>query len=145
MHIADSRVPIAGASDHGVSEAFYLDDPEGNGVEVYADRPPETWTWVDGLVTMPTEPLDIDAMVSVLGDSREPYRDAPGGLRIGHVHLRVGEVAPAERFYREGIGLDLTRTRQARRSCRQANIIITSPPMSGRARCRRARSRSRRA
>lgn len=111
MHVAQARVPIAGASDHGVSEAFYLDDPEGNGVEVYADRPPDTWQWKDGLVSMPTEPLDIPALVAVLGDSPEPYRGAPDGLRIGHVHLRVGDLAPAERFYREGVGLELTRKR----------------------------------
>ena len=111
LHIAHDRVPIAGASDHGVSEAFYLDDPEGNGVEVYADRPAETWAWQDGLVSMPTEPLDIPSLVSVLGAQPETYRGAPDGMRIGHVHLRVGDLAPAERFYRDGVGLDLTRKR----------------------------------
>ena len=111
MHIAHNRVPISGASDHGVSEAFYLDDPEGNGVEVYADRAPETWTWIDGLVTMPTEALDIGALVATLDERSEPYRTAPAGMRVGHVHLRVGDLMPAERFYREGIGLDLTRKR----------------------------------
>jgi catechol 2,3-dioxygenase len=111
MHIANDRVPISGASDHGVSEAFYLDDPEGNGVEVYADRPPEVWDWRDGLVAMPTEALDIGKLVAVLGANPESYRTAPDGMRIGHVHLRVGELAPAERFYRESVGLDLTRKR----------------------------------
>lgn len=111
MHIANNRTPISGASDHGVSEAFYLDDPEGNGVEVYADRAPETWDWRDGLVNMPTVALDIGNLVAVLGRRPEPYRGAPAGMRIGHVHLRVGALAPAEQFYREGIGLDLTRKR----------------------------------
>lgn len=111
MHIANNRTPISGASDHGVSEAFYLDDPEGNGVEVYADRPPELWDWRDGMVNMPTVPLDIGKLVAVLGERPEPYRGAPDGLRIGHVHLRVGDLTPAERFYREGVGLDLTRKR----------------------------------
>jgi catechol 2,3-dioxygenase len=60
---------------------------------------------------MPTEALDIGRLVSVLGERPEPYRSAPDGMRIGHVHLRVGDLAPAERFYREGIGLELTRKR----------------------------------
>jgi catechol 2,3-dioxygenase len=111
MHIANNRTPISGASDHGVSEAFYLDDPEGNGIEVYVDRPPEMWDWVDGMVNMPTEALDIGKLVAVLGERAEPYRDAPAGLRVGHVHLRVGDLAPLERFYREGVGLELTRKR----------------------------------
>jgi catechol 2,3-dioxygenase len=111
VRIANEQTPVTGASDHGVSEAFYLDDPEGNGVEVYADRPPDTWDWRDGMVNMPTEALDVGKLVAVLGAKPEPYRQAPDGMRIGHVHLRVGDLAPAERFYREGVGLDLTRKR----------------------------------
>ena len=57
-----TRVPMTGASDHGVSEAIYLDDPEGNGVEVYADRPPETWVWSDDLVNITTERLDVESL-----------------------------------------------------------------------------------
>src|ERR1043166_7343155 len=95
MHIARNQVPISGASDHGVSEAFYLDDPEGNGIEVYNDRPRERWNWQDGLVVMRTEALDVEA---ILRDAapREPYGAAPEGLRVGHVHLRVGSVERAE-------------------------------------------------
>jgi catechol 2,3-dioxygenase len=111
LHIAKNRVPISGASDHGVSEAFYLDDPEGNGIEVYNDRPPERWNWQDGLVTMPTKPLDIEAIVREVDPTTATYRDAPGGLRIGHVHLRVGDTDTAEGFYRGALGLDLTRRR----------------------------------
>jgi catechol 2,3-dioxygenase len=110
LHIAQHRVPITGASDHGVSEAFYLDDPEGNGIEVYNDRPPERWQRVDGLIVMPTKPLDVEA---ILRDTRpaEAYGAAPEGLRIGHIHLRVGNVERAEAFYRGAVGLDLTRRR----------------------------------
>ena len=110
LHIAQNRVPITGASDHGVSEAFYLDDPEGNGIEVYNDRPPERWQRQDGLIVMQTKPLDVEA---ILRDTTptEPYREAPEGLRIGHVHLRVGNVERAELFYRGAVGLDLTRRR----------------------------------
>jgi catechol 2,3-dioxygenase len=111
LHIARSRIPITGASDHGVSEAFYLDDPEGNGIEVYNDRPRERWNWENGLVTMPTKPLDIEAILREVDPATATYPAAPEGLRIGHVHLRVGDLDSAERFYRGALGLDLTRRR----------------------------------
>jgi len=109
-HIASARVPVTGASDHGVSEAVYLDDPEGNGVEVYADRPPETWNWRDGLVDMPTERLDVEDLVRAAAGCPD-YSEAPAGLRVGHIHLRVGDLDAAERFYQQGIGLEPTRRR----------------------------------
>jgi catechol 2,3-dioxygenase len=111
LHIARNRVPISGASDHGVSEAFYLDDPEGNGIEVYNDRPPERWNWENGLVTMPTRQLDIEAILREVDPATADYPAAPLGLRIGHIHLRVGEVGKAEEYYRGAVGLELTRRR----------------------------------
>ena len=111
MRVAEKRAPIVGASDHGVSEAFYLDDPEGNGVEVYCDRPPDTWDWSDGMVTMPTKPLDVDKIIAGIDPPTAGFTGAPEGLRIGHVHLRVGDVGQAEKFYRDGIGLDVLRRR----------------------------------
>jgi catechol 2,3-dioxygenase len=111
MHIANARIPISGASDHGVSEAFYLDDPEGNGIEVYSDRPRERWTWENGLVTMQTNQLDIEGILREIDPKAATYPAAPGGLRIGHVHLRVGDIEKAEQFYRGALGLDLTRRR----------------------------------
>jgi catechol 2,3-dioxygenase len=108
--IAETRVPVSGASDHGVSEAIYLDDPEGNGIEVYADRPPESWTWRDGLVSMPTVALDVGDLVRA-GERAPDYAEAPAGLRVGHIHLRVGDVETAEEFYRGPVGLALTRKR----------------------------------
>jgi catechol 2,3-dioxygenase len=110
LHIARNQVPISGASDHGVSEAFYLDDPEGNGIEVYNDRPRERWQIQDGLVVMQTKQLDIEAILREVEPSAT-YPAAPEGLRIGHVHLRVGSVEQAEQFYRGAVGLDLTRRR----------------------------------
>jgi catechol 2,3-dioxygenase len=110
-HIARNRVPITGASDHGVSEAFYLDDPEGNGIEVYNDRPKERWTWQDGLVVMQTKQLDIEAILDEIDRATATYTAAPEGLRIGHIHLRVGSVERAEQFYRGPVGLELTRRR----------------------------------
>jgi len=110
LHIAQHRVPISGASDHGVSEAFYLDDPDGNGVEVYCDRPAESWEWTGDDLKITTDPLDIDAILREV-PANASYLGAPDGLRIGHVHLRVGEVGRAEAFYRDGLGLDVTRRR----------------------------------
>jgi catechol 2,3-dioxygenase len=110
-HIARNRLPITGASDHGVSEAFYLDDPEGNGIEVYNDRPRERWTWEKDLVVMQTKQLDIEAILTEIDPATSTYPAAPEGLRIGHIHLRVGSVEKAEGFYRGVIGLDLTRRR----------------------------------
>jgi catechol 2,3-dioxygenase len=110
LHVGRNNVPLTGASDHAVSEAFYLDDPEGNGIEVYHDRPAETWQWTGDDLRITTDPLDIDDIVcEVTPDALYPA--APEGLRIGHVHLRVGDVAGAERFYRHAVGLEVTRRR----------------------------------
>ncbi len=103
------------ASDHGVSEAFYLDDPEGNGIEVYNDRLAESWHWEDKLVVMRTNQLDIEAILDERSIRRSPaIRRRPRGLRIGHIHLRVGSIEQAEAFYRGAIGLDLTRAPRRR-------------------------------
>ncbi len=111
LNLRRNRVAITGASDHGVSEAFYLDDPEGNGIEVYNDRPRERWTWEDDLIVMQTRPLDIDAIVQEADARTADYQTAPEGLRVGHIHLRVGNLDTAEDFYRGPVGLDLTRRR----------------------------------
>lgn len=109
VHIARLKVPVTGFADHSVSEAVYLTDPEGNGVEVYSDRPRETWTWTGDVVTMGTHPLDIDGIVALTDTSRDSYMAAPERLRIGHIHLRVGDVEKAAAFYGGVIGLSPTR------------------------------------
>ncbi|HEY2533475.1 MAG TPA: VOC family protein [Xanthobacteraceae bacterium] len=109
LHAAKTRVPISGASDHDVSEAIYLDDPEGNGVEVYSDRPREKWLRDGKLILLKTDPLDIEAITREIDPRTATYPSAPEGLRIGHVHLRVGNVARAEEFYCGALGLDVTR------------------------------------
>lgn len=109
--IAAHRVPVSGASDHGVSEAIYLDDPEGNGVEVYVDRPASSWTWQDNMVAMVTEALDVEAILREIDDTTPAYDSAPGGLRVGHIHLHVGDVGKAEEFYGGVLGLDVVRRR----------------------------------
>ena len=110
LHVARHKVPLTGASDHGVSEAFYLDDPEANGMEVYFDRPRESWQWTGNELKMITDPLDIDDIVREVPPDTT-YTGAPAGLRIGHVHLRVGDIAGAETFYRDALGLEVTRRR----------------------------------
>lgn len=111
VHVAANRVPLSGFSDHRVSESVYLDDPEGNGIEVYADRDPALWQWTGDTVTMATDRLDIDSLVALTNTRVSDYADAPDGLRIGHVHLRVGELASAESFYGGTIGFEPTRRR----------------------------------
>ncbi|MCZ8313941.1 VOC family protein [Phreatobacter sp.] len=111
VHVASNRVRLTGFADHHVSEAVYLDDPEGNGIEVYADRPPERWRWDGAAVTMTTEHLDIDDLVSLTNVRVPDYAAAPSGLRIGHVHLKVGDTDRAAAFYGGLVGLDMTRQR----------------------------------
>ena len=111
LHVAKHRVPVTGASDHDVSEAIYLDDPEGNGVEVYSDRPPERWRRDGKTIFQKTDPLDIEAIVREVDPATAAYPAAPGGLRVGHIHLRVGDTTRAEAFYADALGLDVTRRR----------------------------------
>lgn len=93
-----------GASDHLVSEALYLHDPDGLGIEVYADRPRDEWQHRDQQLLMATEPLDLPALVRAAAG--EPWTGMPAGTRIGHLHLHVGELARAEAFYHRALGLD---------------------------------------
>lgn len=102
---SETRVPVAGASDHGVSEAIYLSDPEGNGIEIYTDRPRDSWRREGDGVAMITDPLDFD---SLLRAAEAPWRGAPEGTVIGHVHLQVGAIPEAEAFYAGQLGLTLT-------------------------------------
>lgn len=106
--LAATRTPLHGAADHRVSESLYLADPEGNGIELYRDRPRETWTWNDGLVGMTTDPLDLDALLAEGDADATPFTGLPAGTTMGHVHLRVAAIAAAERFYCDVIGFVLT-------------------------------------
>ena len=106
--LVETRTPLHGAADHRVSESLYLADPEGNGLELYRDRPRESWVWHDGLVSMATDPLDVDGLLAEGRRRRRRGGGLPEGTRVGHVHLRVAHIAPAERFYCELIGFDLT-------------------------------------
>ncbi len=103
-HITSRNYPFTGASDHLVSEAFYLDDPDGLGVELYRDRPREEWPRENGAIQMASLPLDID---SLLATADRPFDRAPAGTRVGHIHLKVSDVARAEAFYVGEVGLSL--------------------------------------
>jgi catechol 2,3-dioxygenase len=90
-----------GASDHYVSEALYITDPDGNGIEVYRDRPSSEWTWTNNKVSMATEPLDGD---SILAESDAEWSGLPADTVMGHIHLHVGDLSKTEEFYIKGLG-----------------------------------------
>jgi catechol 2,3-dioxygenase len=105
--LAEARWPLDGASDHLVSEALYLSDPDGNGIEVYRDRPRDQWRRSGGQLEMATLPLDIDSVLGELSQSAEPQLTAPAGTTIGHVHLQVADIAESEAFYHGVLGFDV--------------------------------------
>ena len=106
-HAARDRVPLVGMSDHFVSEALYLTDPDGHGIEIYHDRPREVWEGKVG-VRMTTEPLDVASLLGELEDpATAPFERLPAGTDMGHVHLQVADVGDSIAFYRDVLGLEL--------------------------------------
>jgi catechol 2,3-dioxygenase len=93
-----------GMSDHLVSEALYLTDPDGLGIEVYADRPRSSWRMNGSALAMATDPLDVEDLLTAAGGL--PWTGAPAGTRVGHVHLHVGDLTQAAAFFHTGLGLD---------------------------------------
>jgi catechol 2,3-dioxygenase len=105
-HAAHNNVQLQGASDHLVSEAIYLADPEGNGIEIYADRPHDQWKFQqDGMVEMATLRLDLQALYDSAPEDR--WNGMADGTAIGHIHLQVGNIPEADAFYRDVLGLKL--------------------------------------
>jgi catechol 2,3-dioxygenase len=98
---------LTGASDHLVSEALYLQDPEGNGIEIYRDRPREEWRRDGDELAMATLPLDLESILGELDPSERQANGMPGGTTMGHVHLQVADIPSAERFYNRALGLDV--------------------------------------
>ena len=110
VHAARDRVPLTGLSDHLVSEAIYLDDPDGHGIEIYRDRPREDWHWTGDEVQMATLALDTDRLLGTLGEGdvmATPFDGMPADTTVGHVHLRVADIPATEAFYRDVVGFDL--------------------------------------
>jgi catechol 2,3-dioxygenase len=110
--LANQRWPLDGASDHLVSEALYLSDPDGNGIEIYRDRPRAEWPRSDGQLKMATLPLDVNGLLGELnaetaGEAGAPAT-VPAGTRMGHVHLQVSDLREAEEFYSGLLGFEVT-------------------------------------
>jgi catechol 2,3-dioxygenase len=104
--LAETGYPLAGASDHLVSEALYLSDPDENGIEIYRDRPRNEWPTLDnGQVRMAADPIDLRGLLAEAPD--EPWAGLAPGTRIGHMHLQVGDIPQAEAFYVDTLGFDV--------------------------------------
>ena len=105
--IVETQTPVQGASDHGTHEAIYLPDPDGNGLELEADRPREQWptSMIEEFARGGPAPLDVDALVSI--SASDPTRERSAGVDMGHLHLHVGSVGDAEAFYRDVVGFSL--------------------------------------
>jgi catechol 2,3-dioxygenase len=106
--VSDSGWRLTGASDHLVSEAVYLRDPEGNGIEIYRDRPRAEWRSTGGEIEMDTLPLDLEGVLGELPEDDPRPGDMPPGTRLGHVHLNVADIPASERFYAGALGFDVT-------------------------------------
>ncbi|WP_285765817.1 VOC family protein [Peribacillus sp. SI8-4] len=102
-HLLQTKYPF-GAADHGVSEALYITDPDGNGIEIYFDRPADDWEWADGEVAMGTEPLDGN---DLLNEADGEWSRLPAGTLMGHIHLHVSDLRKTEEFYMQGLGFSV--------------------------------------
>ena len=106
--LGEARWPLEGASDHLVSEALYLSDPDGNGIELYRDRAREDWPRSNGQIQMATLPLDLRDLLDEVGDHGAGETGAPRETKIGHIHLQVSELEQSEDFYSRLLGFDVT-------------------------------------
>jgi catechol 2,3-dioxygenase len=105
-HFADSNVRISGASDHIFSEALYLSDPDGHGIEIYRDRPRDTWYDQQGRLQGGTDPLDLQGILGELTDNELPWDGLATGTDMGHIHLQVADIRAAEHFYLDILGFE---------------------------------------
>jgi len=104
-HLSDEKIPVHGAADHYVSEAIYMEDPDGHGIEVYADRPREQWVMKNGTYDIGTIALNIGDLMTAYPN--QDWQGMPAGATMGHVHLHAIKPQEAEAFYREVLGIDL--------------------------------------
>lgn len=102
-----TRTPLTGMSDHGVSEAIYLSDPDGHGIELYQDRPSAEWPMRNGELSMTIDPLDVDGLLAEWNPEDGDPKLMPDGTRMGHVHLHVRSIPEAEAFYCGTVEFDL--------------------------------------
>ena len=106
QRLADTDTPIQGASDHGISEAIYLPDPDGNGIELAADQPKENWGNLRDPTTIGPAPLNLEDLLGTI-ESEEPTAHVDPGLQVGHLHLHVGDVEDGLAFYRDVVGFEV--------------------------------------
>lgn len=106
-HFAEKGTRMQGFSDHLVSEALYLSDPDGNGIEVYRDRPRSKWPYRGGRLQMATDPLDLEGILSELPEEDRPWQGLPSETTLGHIHLHVSDMSRDEAFYRDILGFEL--------------------------------------
>ena len=107
LGLRQAGYPLRGMSDHAVSESLYLDDPDGNGLEIYADRPRLEWPVRDGVVQLTVDPMDVAGVVAAGRERPEPWRGLPRETVIGHLHFTVSQIEPALAFYHDVIGFDV--------------------------------------
>jgi catechol 2,3-dioxygenase len=107
LHMVESGYPLGGASDHLVSEALYLSDPDNNGIEIYRDRPREEWPRRGGQLQMASDPLDLRALISEAQADPRPWNGLATGTRLGHMHLQVADIPQARDFYHGVLGFDI--------------------------------------
>ncbi len=107
-HFATQQTTLSGMANHAVSEAIYLSDPDGHGIEIYRDRPLQEWEFVNGCLKMSVEPLDVaDLFDTLLHMPAQPWDGLPADTRMGHIHLHVSNLAAAEQFYCQLLGFEL--------------------------------------
>ena len=107
LHMVESGYPLGGASDHLVSEALYLSDPDNNGIEIYRDRPREEWPRKGGQLQMASDPLDLRALIAEAQADPRPWNGLAAGTRLGHMHLQVADIPQARDFYHGVLGFDI--------------------------------------
>lgn len=106
-HFIQNQIPLQGASDHGISEAIYLSDPDGNGIEIAVDTPASTWKWQDGLLDVFSNngPMDVKAVLDA--SQNEVFKSLPSDTIIGHIHLHGSELKNIRNFYEKVLGMDV--------------------------------------
>ncbi len=105
-NLVDTETPLGGFSDHSVSEAIYLSDPDGNGIEIYRDRQREEWPMQNGRLQMNTLPLDLQSLIGELNGQSRQWHGLHDGTKMGHIHLHIRNVAEAEAFYCDILGFE---------------------------------------
>ncbi len=100
-------MPFPGQGDHLVSEALYLEDPDGHGIEIYRDRPRDEWPRINGQLQMASDPVDVEGVLREAEREGKPWMGMPEGTHMGHIHLQVGDIATAREFYHGVLGFDI--------------------------------------